>query len=131
MRQPLAYARGTVPATQRLKDKCPQRKGAIMLARIWHGVTLAEKADEYLDYLNRTGIPDYRATPGNRGAFVLRHVDGERAHFLTISLWDSLESIKRFAGEDYERARYYAEDGSFLLEFEPSVQHYEYYANKE
>ena len=50
-------------------------------------------------------------------------------HFLTISLWDSLESIKRFAGDDYERARYYAEDEKFLLEFEPTVQHYEYYAN--
>ncbi|HEU0174875.1 MAG TPA: antibiotic biosynthesis monooxygenase [Blastocatellia bacterium] len=100
-----------------------------MLARIWHGVTLAEKADEYLAYLNRTGVPDYLATPGNRGASVLRRLDGERAHFLTVSLWDSLESIKRFAGEDYERARYYAEDGKFLLEFEPTVQHYEYYAN--
>jgi heme-degrading monooxygenase HmoA len=100
-----------------------------MLARIWHGIILAEKADEYLDYLNQTGIPDYRATPGNRGAFVLRRVDGERAHFLTISLWDSLESIKRFAGDDYERARYYAEDGKFLLEFEQTVAHYEYYAN--
>jgi heme-degrading monooxygenase HmoA len=98
-----------------------------MLARIWHGVTPAEKADEYLDYLNQTGIPDYLATPGNQGAFVLRRMDGERAHFLTISLWDSLESIKHFAGEDYERARYYAEDRKFLLEFEPTVQHYEYY----
>jgi heme-degrading monooxygenase HmoA len=96
-----------------------------MLARIWHGVTLAEKADEYLDYLNRTGIPDYLATPGNRGAFVLRRLDGARAHFLTVSLWDSLESIKGFAGEDYERARYYPEDGNFLLEFEPAVQHWE------
>jgi len=100
-----------------------------MLARIWRGVTSAEKADEYLDYLNRTGIPDYRATPGNRGAFVLRRIDGERAHFLTISLWDSLEAVKRFAGEDYERARYYAEDGKFLFEFEPTVEHYEYYAD--
>jgi heme-degrading monooxygenase HmoA len=100
-----------------------------MLARIWHGVTLAEKADEYLDYLNRSGIPDYQATPGNRGAFVLRRIEGERAHFLTVSLWDSLESIKRFAGEDYERARYYPEDEKFLLEFEPTVEHYEYYAN--
>jgi heme-degrading monooxygenase HmoA len=90
---------------------------------------LAEKADEYLEYLNRTGIPDYLATSGNRGAFVLRRLDGERAHFLTISLWDSLESIKRFAGEDYERARYYPEDEKFLLEFEPTVEHYEYYAN--
>ncbi|HKQ76170.1 MAG TPA: antibiotic biosynthesis monooxygenase [Blastocatellia bacterium] len=100
-----------------------------MLARIWRGVTLAEKGDEYLDYLNQTGIPDYRATPGNRGAFVLRRVEGERAYFLTISLWDSLESVKRFAGEDYERARYYAEDGKFLLEFEPTVRHYECYAD--
>lgn len=98
-----------------------------MLARIWHGMTLAEKADEYHDYLNRTGIPGYRAAPGNRGAYILRRVDGERAHFLTLSLWDSLESIKRFAGDDYERARYYAEDGKFLLEFEPAVQHYQYF----
>src|SRR5215510_7203943 len=84
-----------------------------MLARIWHGVTPAEKADEYLDYLNQTGVPDYLATPGNRGAFVLRRLDGERAHFLTISLWDSLEAVKRFAGEDYERARYMPRTESF------------------
>jgi heme-degrading monooxygenase HmoA len=99
----------------------------IMIARIWHGETSAEKAEEYLDYLNRTGIPGYRATPGNRGAFVLRRIEGDRAHFLTLSLWDSLESIKKFAGEDYERARYYPEDEKFLLEFEPTVQHYEYF----
>jgi heme-degrading monooxygenase HmoA len=98
-----------------------------MIARIWHGETAAEKADEYLDYLNRTGIPGYRATPGNRGAFVLRRIEGDRAHFLTLSLWDSLESIKKFAGEDYERARYYPEDEKFLLAFEPTVQHYEYF----
>ena len=98
-----------------------------MIARIWHGETAAEKAGEYLDYLNRTGIPGYRGTPGNRGAFVLRRIEGDRAHFLTISLWDSLESIKKFAGEDYERARYYPEDEKFLLEFEPTVQHYEYF----
>ena len=100
-----------------------------MLARIWRGVTLTEQADAYLDYLNQTGIPDYLATPGNRGAFVLRRADGERSHFLTISLWDSLESVKGFAGDDYERARYYAEDEQFLLEFEPTVEHYEYYIN--
>jgi heme-degrading monooxygenase HmoA len=97
-----------------------------MIARIWQGETSAEKAEEYLDYLNRTGIPGYRATPGNHGAFVLRRIEGERAHFLTLSLWDSLESIKKFAGEDYERARYYPEDEKYLLEFEPTVQHYEY-----
>jgi heme-degrading monooxygenase HmoA len=106
-------------------------KGGIMLARIWHGVTLAKKADEYLEYLNRSGIPDYLATPGNRGAYVLRRIEGDRAHFLTVSLWDSLESIKGFAGQDHERARYYPEDEKFLLEFEATVEHYEYYENRQ
>jgi hypothetical protein len=40
------------------------------------------------------------------------------------SFWDSKDSIRGFAGEDVERARYYPEDKDFLLEFEPSVTHY-------
>ncbi|MCI0486820.1 MAG: antibiotic biosynthesis monooxygenase [Blastocatellia bacterium] len=101
-----------------------------MIARLWHGVTGKEKADEYVDYLNRTGVPDSRATPGNRGMFVLRRIEGERAHFLTLSLWDSMEAIKRFAGEDHERARYYPEDEKYLLELEPGVEHYEISASR-
>jgi heme-degrading monooxygenase HmoA len=96
-----------------------------MIARIWHGVTQAADADDYLNYINQTGIPDYRATPGNCGAFVLRRMEGDQAHFLTLSLWDSIESIKQFAGTDYDRARYYPEDEKYLLEFEATVQHYE------
>jgi hypothetical protein len=96
-----------------------------MIARIWHGVTAAAKTEEYLDYLNRTGVPDYRATEGNRGVYVLRRIEGERAHFLTLSFWGSIEEIQRFAGPDPERARYYPEDKEFLLDFEPTVAHYE------
>ena len=96
-----------------------------MIARIWHGATPAAKSDEYLDYLKRTGVPDYQATEGNRGVYVLRHVEGDKAHFLTVSFWESFHSIRAFAGEDLSKARYYPEDGDFLLEFEPTVQHYE------
>jgi heme-degrading monooxygenase HmoA len=96
-----------------------------MIVRIWHGVTEAAKSDEYLGYLNETGVPDYRATEGNLGVYVLRRIEGERAHFLTVSFWESLEVIKAFAGSNPERARYYPEDEEFLLEFEPSVEHYE------
>lgn len=99
-----------------------------MIVRIWHGATKASQAGEYLDYLNKTGIPDYRATPGNCGAFVLRRIEGEQAHFMTLSLWDSIESIKQFAGADHELARYYPEDEKYLLEFEPKVQHYEIFS---
>ena len=96
-----------------------------MIARIWHGVTAAAKAEEYLDCLNETGVPDYRGTEGNRGVYVLRRVEGERAHFLTLSFWDSIEDVKRFAGPDPERAKYYPADERFLVDFEPNVEHYE------
>ena len=102
-----------------------ESQGGPMIARIWHGVTAAAKSDEYLDYLNETGVPDYRATEGNLGVYVLRRIESERAHFLTLSLWESMEVIKGFAGTDPEKARYYPEDEEFLLEFEPTVSHYE------
>jgi len=96
-----------------------------MIARIWHGITPKSKADEYVEFLQRTGVKDYRATEGNIGAYVLRRIEGEQAHFLTLTFWDSVESIKKFAGEDYEKARYYPEDKDYLLEFEEKVAHYE------
>lgn len=96
-----------------------------MLARIWHGVTPKTKAEAYTNYLNKTGVSDYQATDGNLGVHVLRRLEGDQAHFLIITFWDSIEAIKRFAGEDFEKARYYPEDQDYLLEFEEKVAHYE------
>ena len=96
-----------------------------MIARTWHGRVPAAKADAYHEYLLRTGVADYARTAGNRGVYVLRRREGEVADFLLITHWDSVEAIKGFAGEDYERARYYPEDDDFLLEREPFVTHYE------
>ena len=96
-----------------------------MIARIWHGVTQAARSDEYLEFLNRTGVPDYRTTEGNRAVYVLRRIEEDRAHFLTLTLWDSIEAVKRFAGSDPNKAKYYPEDEEFLLGFEPTVEHYE------
>jgi heme-degrading monooxygenase HmoA len=101
-----------------------------MIARLWHGITPAGKADEYLEYLQKTGIADYRATEGNLSVQLLRRIEGEQAHFLIITLWESVEAIKKFAGEEYEKARYYPEDQDFLLEFEEQVVHYEVMASQ-
>ena len=73
----------------------------------------------------KTGIADYQATPGNRGVYVLRWFENQNAHFELLTLWDSEDAIKAFAGEDYGRARYYPEDDDFLLEREPHVTHRE------
>jgi heme-degrading monooxygenase HmoA len=96
-----------------------------MIARIWRGITLAEKADAYIDHLNETGLKDYAATPGNRGVTVLRRLQGEHSEIMLISLWDSMDAVRAFAGENPERSVYYPEDESYLLEMEPLVRHYE------
>jgi len=95
-----------------------------MLARLWHGRVPSAKADTYEAYLNRTGVPDYVATSGNRGAWVLRRTEGDVTHFLLITLWESEAAIEAFAGVPIDRARYYPEDDDFLLEREPTVTHY-------
>jgi heme-degrading monooxygenase HmoA len=96
-----------------------------MIARTWHGRVPADKADEYYEYLLRTGLADYQATPGNRGILVHRRIEGNVAHFVLTTLWDSIDAIKTFAGEDFEAARYYPQDDEYLLEREPVVIHSE------
>jgi heme-degrading monooxygenase HmoA len=96
-----------------------------MIARIWHGVTAAAKADEYMEYLQQTGIPDYQATAGNLGVYVLRKLEEDKAHFQLISLWESFAAIKSFAGSEPEKAKYYPQDKAFLAELEETVTHYE------
>jgi len=96
-----------------------------MIARTWHGITEALKADEYLDYLNKTGVAQYRAIQGNLGVYVLFRIKGNKAHFLLLTLWESVDAIKRFAGSDMENAKYYSEDEQFHFELEPTVTHYE------
>lgn len=96
-----------------------------MLARSWDGDTRIQDGDEYVEYLRKTGVADLRATDGNLGVFVLRREDGDLARFRMLSLWESEDAIRRFAGEDPERARYYPEDERFLRALSPWVEHYE------
>lgn len=97
------------------------------IVRVWHGVVPAGHSGEYYQYLLETGLKDYASTEGNCGVFVLRRTDveEEQTHFLLITLWNSYESIKEFAGKEFERARYYPEDKKYLTELEPFVKHYE------
>jgi heme-degrading monooxygenase HmoA len=100
-----------------------------MITRIWHGRTKKEDADIYLSYIQQTGLNDYKSTPGNISAKILRRIENDICHFYTVTEWDKIESIQQFAGKDYEKARYYPEDEKYLLEFEEKVNHYETYTH--
>ncbi len=96
-----------------------------MIARIWRGRTPATKSDEYLKLLEQTGLKDYAGTEGNRGVLLLHRISDGVAEFTALTLWDSMEAVRRFAGDDPERAHYYPEDSEYLLEMNPLVEHYE------
>ena len=96
-----------------------------MIARMWRGVVRRDDADAYVEYIVNTGMAEYRATPGNQGAWMLRRDDGDRSEIMTFSLWDSRDSIRAFAGEDIDQAVFYPEDDRFLIERDLKVRHYD------
>jgi heme-degrading monooxygenase HmoA len=96
-----------------------------MIARIWRGVTREADKDIYYQYLQETGLPDYRATKGNLGERYCARVYEGKAEFVLTTYWESYEAIRAFGGPDYEKAVYYPEDRKFLLELDPHVKHYE------
>ena len=96
-----------------------------MIVRMWHGRVPTSKAQAYRAFVNARAIPDYQSVDGNLSVHILERQEGDITHFITLTFWRDLESIKGFAGEDVEVAKYYPEDKDFLLEFEPTVLHYE------
>ena len=67
-----------------------------MITRIWHGRTSAAKSDEYLNLMRTVAIPDYRSVPGNKGAYALRRIEGDTAHFLMLTFWESEDAVRAF-----------------------------------
>ena len=73
-------------------------------------------------------IPDYKKFKGFKKLTFLRRIEENIAHFTLITFWENLEVIKNFAGDDFEKAKYYPKDEEFLLGFEEYVTHYEVFA---
>lgn len=97
-----------------------------MIARSWRGAVRTEDAERYADYIRDTGLAAYAATPGNRGAWMLRRdLDDGLTEFVTYSLWDSMDAVRAFAGDDPEAAVFYTEDDAFLVERDLRVRHYD------
>jgi heme-degrading monooxygenase HmoA len=96
-----------------------------MITRMWHGRVSTSKAAAYREFLNMRAISDYQSMEGNISVHILERNEGDVTHFMTLTFWKDMDSIKAFAGEDAEAAKYYPEDKDYLLEFEARVVHYE------
>jgi heme-degrading monooxygenase HmoA len=93
---------------------------------MWRGwVRTADRA-AYVDYIESTGMAEYRATPGNQGAWmVARDLGDGRTEIVTLSFWASRDAIRGFAGDDIEQAVFYPEDERFLVDRETTVTHFD------
>lgn len=97
-----------------------------MIARMWRGWIRTGDRAAYVDYVEQTGMSEYRRTPGNRGAHLLtRDLDDGRTEIVTLSFWDSRDVIVGFAGHDISRAVFYPEDDRYLVDRETTVTHFE------
>jgi heme-degrading monooxygenase HmoA len=98
--------------------------------RLWHGEVAIEKADEYEKFMIEKAAPDYGSVDGLLKLYFQRRNENKVAHFLLVTIWDSLESVKKFAGAKPELAKYYPEDDIFLLEKEKYTSMYEVFYEK-
>jgi hypothetical protein len=104
-----------VPSIDRRRD---------VIARTWRGAVRGADAETYAEYVRVTGLAGYAATPGNLGAWVMYRIDGDRAEVQTISLWESMDAIHGFAGENVETAVFYPEDDRFLIDRDLTANHW-------
>jgi heme-degrading monooxygenase HmoA len=96
-----------------------------MIARIWHGWTRPENADAYEGHLRGEVLPGIeRRVEGFRGVYLLRR-DGDEIEFVTVTLWDSLDAVREFAGEDYDLAVVPDTARRLLSRFDERSVHYE------
>ena len=96
-----------------------------MIARLWHGWTAPQKADAYEDFLRMKMFPSIHRVPGYLGADLLRREDGEEIAFVTITRFVSLDAVRAFAGEAYEKAVVEPEARALLSRFDERSEHYE------
>jgi len=96
-----------------------------MVARVWHGYTKPEHADAYESLLKPELLPGVSKLPGYRGSYLLRKPAGAEVEFITVMLWDSIDSIRAVAGEDYETAVIPEERRQYLSRFDAKASHYE------
>ena len=75
--------------------------------------------------LNKETIFEYIRVSRKLDVPILLRPEEKTAHFLLVTLWDSIDSVKKFAGDNPETAKYYPEDDNFLLEKEEYVSMYD------
>ena len=92
-----------------------------MISRTWHGIVPIQMKNEFEKYEYETGVKDTIAIMGNKGAYLKIVEQGQYAHFFLCTKWDSMESVRAYAGDNSTVAVTYPEDEKYGLISDPIV----------
>lgn len=95
-----------------------------MISRHWIGIVKKEKENDYLSHLDKTVMPNLLKTDGVKNAYYLKREIKTGVEFLVVTEWNNIESIKKFAGHDYEKAVVDPYAMSLMVTFDKKVRHY-------
>jgi heme-degrading monooxygenase HmoA len=96
-----------------------------MIARHWRGLVKRERADAYVEHLQSKTLPQLVQLAGFHDARVLRRDLPQGVEFLVVTIWESLDAIRAFAGNDVERAVVPPEARDMMIEYDRAARHYE------
>ena len=96
-----------------------------MIARIWRGAAKTENAEAYRRHAVGSVFPSLGSIAGHRGAYLLTRKINDEVEFIAVTLWDSIEAVKRFAGADPDVAVVAPEARAVLSRFDDVVRHYD------
>jgi len=100
-----------------------QSKG--MILRMWKGQATPEKAEKYVQHARKNVFPELRRIEGHRGAYLLRRAMNGAVEFVVLTLWDSMDAVRKFAGAKPQRAVVAPDAQALLSRFDDFVSHYE------
>src|SRR5574341_1095284 len=96
-----------------------------MIARMWRGFATREKADDYVEHLQRSVVSELRQIDGFRGIYLLRRNSSDDVEFMVATLWDTVDAIRQFAGVNVETAVVAPAAKALLRAYDSTVTHYE------
>jgi heme-degrading monooxygenase HmoA len=113
----------------RLRCAARELEGVVesMIARVWRGWTTPQNADTYQRVVSTQVLPEIAARnlPGYHGAFLLRRNVADETEFSTIMLFDSIDNVRQFTGDDYEVAHVPPDARAVLARFDERSAHYD------
>jgi hypothetical protein len=96
-----------------------------MIARHWRGWTAAHNADSYERLLKETVLPGLKTIAGHKGGYILRKDAGQEVEFVVINFFESLDAVRKFAGDNYTVPVFEPEARRLLSRIEPEAAHYD------